>query len=196
MTRPGRFVLLLPLLLAAQPVNGAPAAAPSAASGAGAPTVAPSAAVAAFDQFIARSGPLCAKQASGRCVDAGLAFADRDADGRLSVDELESLHREMKAWLAWKGPKLTASERTAASLGVWMIDTAGLPALFDSFDADDDGRLTRSELLADVRLDQRPLGEVLLDPAAVDRSALAGRVGRLAPFLQGFFGLGANTAAR
>src|SRR5690606_21738967 len=101
MTRPGRFVLLLPLLLAAQPVNGAPAAAPSAASGAGAPTVAPSAAVAAFDQFIARSGPLCAKQASGRCVDAGLAFADRDADGRLSVDELESLHREMKAWLAW-----------------------------------------------------------------------------------------------
>src|SRR3546814_14392134 len=95
-----------------------------------------------------------------------------------------------------QGPKVTASERTGATLGVWRCDTAGLPSLFDNRDADGDGRMTRGELLADVQLDERPLGDVLLDPEAVDRSAVAGRVGRLAPFLQGFFGMGADTAAR
>lgn len=154
----------------------------------------PTAAVGRFDRFVASSGPTCQREASGRCVDLGLAFADRDGDGRLSVDELDVVRRELKAWLAWKGPKLTPAERTGASLGVWLVDTAGLPALFDSFDANGDGRVTRGELLADVRLDHRPLGDVLLDPEAVDRSAVAGRVGKLAPFLQGFFGMGASAA--
>ena len=169
------------------PVRAAPPAPPATAE------TPPTAAVGRFDRFVASSGPVCQREASGRCVDLGLAFADRDGDGRLSVDELE-VRRELKAWLAWKGPKLTPAERTGASLGVWLVDTAGLPALFDSFDANGDGRVTRGELLADVRLDHRPLGDVLLDPEAVDRSAVAGRVGKLAPFLQGFFGMGASAA--
>ena len=159
------------------PVRAAPPAPPATAE------TPPTAAVGRFDRFVASSGPVCQREASGRCVDLGLAFADRDGDGRLSVDELDVVRRELKAWLAWKGPKLTPAERTGASLGVWLVDTAGLPALFDSFDANGDGRVTRGELLADV-----------LDPEAVDRSAVAGRVGKLAPFLQGFFGMGASAA--
>lgn len=188
MIRPAALALLV-LAVSAGPAAAQPA--PPAPAQAALPPP-PTAAVARFDGFIASSGPVCQRQASGRCVDLGIGFADRDGDGRLSVDELDTVRREMKAWLAWKGPKLTAAERTGASLGVWLIDTAGLPALFDSFDANADGRVTRSELLADVRLDQRPLGDVLLDPESVDRSAVASRVGKLAPFLQGFFGMGAG----
>jgi hypothetical protein len=37
--------------------------------------------------------------------------------------------------------------------------------------------ISRSELLADVQLDERPIGAVLLDPAAVDHVAIARRLG-------------------
>lgn len=193
-----RMVRTAAYVIAAQMVAACLAAAPAAAQQQGATAEAggapPTAAVARFDRFIASSGPICQNQASGRCVDLGLAFADRDGDGRLSLDELDVVRRDLKAWLAWKGPKLTAAERTGASLGLWLVETAGLPALFESFDANSDGHVTRRELLADVRLDHRPLGDVLLDPEAVDRSAVASRVGKLAPFLQGFFGMGASAA--
>ncbi|MCE3247903.1 MAG: hypothetical protein K0R41_1728, partial [Geminicoccaceae bacterium] len=57
------------------------------------------------------------------------------------------------------------------------VDSIGLERLHALYDADQDGLLSRSELLADVRLDERPLGEVLLDPAAVDHRAVARRLG-------------------
>ena len=45
--------------------------------------------------------------------------------------------------------------------------------------------MSRKELLADVTLDERPLGEVLLDDKAVDRAAVAQRLGSLSPMLEG-----------
>jgi hypothetical protein len=39
--------------------------------------------------------------------------------------------------------------------------------------------------LTDVRLDSRPLGQVLTDPKAVDRQAVAKRLGALSPVVDG-----------
>jgi hypothetical protein len=49
--------------------------------------------------------------------------------------------------------------------------------------------LTKEEVLADVRLDQRPLPQVLSDPKAVDWEKLAGRAGSAAPLLRRLFPL-------
>jgi hypothetical protein len=63
------------------------------------------------------------------------------------------------------------------ALGLLLVDSLGLERLHALYDSDADGVVSRSELLADVQLDQRPLAETLLDPAAVDRRAIARRLG-------------------
>ena len=68
---------------------------------------------------------------------------------------------------------------------VVVIDAVGLDKLVASYDADGDGKLSKKELLTDVRLDGRPLGQVLLDPKAVDRQAVAKRLGALSPVVDG-----------
>ena len=55
------------------------------------------------------------------------------------------------------------------------------------FDEDGNGVVTKSELLADVTLDARPLGKILADPKAVDRAAMARRLGLPLPILNGLF---------
>ena len=72
---------------------------------------------------------------------------------------------------------LTEPERSGIALGFLIVDSIGLERLHAIYDTDQDGLVSRSELLADVRLDQRPLGQVLLDPAAVDHRAVARRLG-------------------
>lgn len=134
----------------------------------------------ALDRFIRESGPLCERQPAARCVDAGWAHADRDKDGALTLDEVQRVRDELGRWLAWKTDGLSPRERASLGMGLWIADSAGIPAVFASYDADGDGRLTRAELLADVRLDRRPLGRVLSDPQAVDRQAFAKRLGPLA----------------
>ena len=139
--------------------------------------------VVAFEHFIRRSGPLCEKSPSKICFARGWRFADRNGDGTLGLDELTEVRADLLQWTEWRGQSLTGSERLGISTGVWIVDSVGLPNLFAGFDEDGDGGLSQAELLADVRLDERPIGKVLLDPEAVDRKALAGRLGKLSPML-------------
>jgi hypothetical protein len=139
--------------------------------------------VLAFDRFVTVSDPVCQHQPAGDCVDLGFAFADADGDGRLSVAELEALHHQIQAWSEWRRPELSTFEARSIGLGLWVVNTLGVPALLSLYDEDQDDHLTRAELLADMRLDERPLGEVLLDPDAVDRQSIARRLGALAPLL-------------
>ena len=159
------------------------APAPAIAAEAEAKAVAPE--VLAFEQFIQSASPLCLSQPSRVCVDAGWAFADRDGDDRVTLAELHAVRGALIDWTDWRGDSLRPGERTAITLGVWMADSAGLENLMASFNVSGDGRLTKEELLADVRLDQRPLGQVLLDPGAVDREAVARRIGPYSPVLEG-----------
>ncbi len=146
-------------------------------------SAAPPRAVIAFEHFIRRNGPFCRTGASTDCFQRGWRFADRDSDGALALAELTEIRAALLQWTEWRGESLRGGERLGIATGVWIIDSVGLPALFAGFDSDASGGLSREELLADVELDERPLGQVLLDPEAVDRAALAERIGKLSPVL-------------
>ena len=80
-------------------------------------------------------------------------------------------------WAVRHRDELTRPERSGIALGFLIVDSIGLERLHALYDTDQDGLVSRSELLADVQLDQRPLGQILLDPAAIDHRALARRLG-------------------
>jgi hypothetical protein len=130
-----------------------------------------------FDRFVAASGPVCLHLPAAACVETGWAFADRDEDQRLSLVEVEKVRDELRAWTQWRADELHPTERSLLALGFVVVDGLGLERLHAVFDQDGDGLVDRAELLADVRLDERPLGEVLLDREAVDRAAIAARLG-------------------
>lgn len=144
-----------------------------------------SAPVLGFDRFLSAATPVCRHQPAMRCVEAGFRFADADHDQRLSLEELQRVKSALQGWVLWKRDRLTNEEETAIGLGLALVDGVGLPKLMASYDADGDGVLALPELLADVRLDDRPLGEVLLDPNALDRESLTRRLGELAPLVGG-----------
>ena len=148
-----------------------------------APSLADEAAIARFDGFVGAVPPLCATAASTRCVEAAFAWADADADDGLTLDELERVRADLGHWLDARGATLSPTEAGYTRLGVWLVDSIGLEPLFRSYDADGDGRLTRTELTADLTLDARPLADVVLDPQAIDWPALRARLGALSAVL-------------
>lgn len=145
----------------------------------------PAAEVLAFQAFLARSAPLCLREAARRCVEAGWSFADRDRDGRLTAAEFDTVRRELRDWLGWPENRIAPHERRGVLIGLLIVEAIGLPRLVESYDGDGDGALSRRELLSDVRLDERPLGDVLLDPKAVDWTSVKQRLGALASALGG-----------
>jgi hypothetical protein len=157
----------------------------AATADAGAAAPAASRAISAFDSFIAESAAPCLKEPAARCVDAAFRFADRNGDGQLSPAELQEVRTTLERWVNWKGDGISTRERNAVAIGLVVIDAVGLDKLVASYDADGDGKLSKKELLTDVRLDGRPLGQVLLDPKAVDRQAVAKRLGALSPVVDG-----------
>jgi Ca2+-binding EF-hand superfamily protein len=145
----------------------------------------PSMGAIALERFIQTGGPICQRQESTRCVDAAWRFADLDRNGKLSLGEVRSVRQSLADWLAWRRDSLTPQERSSIALGAMIVDSAGLERVFQSYDSDGDGQLTRAELLADLRLDRRPIGELLADPAAFDRKRLARRLGPMGALLDG-----------
>lgn len=130
-----------------------------------------------FDRFVASSAPVCQYQPAAACVEAAWRFADQDGDQGLSVAELQDVRDGLRAWAVWRADDLTATERSAFALGFLVVDGLGVERLHGLYDVDRDGLVDRDELLADLRLDERPLGETLLDGEALDRAALAARLG-------------------
>jgi hypothetical protein len=145
----------------------------------------PSAAVLAFDRFIAASSPVCSFEPSGHCVDMGWHFADTNRDGYLEPSEVKAVRAEVQDWLTWKGGDLTGPQRTGVTLGLIVIDSIGLDNIFAGLNTAGSGKLSRAELLTDVKLDDRPLGKVLQDPNSVDRKDLAHRLGKFSAVVNG-----------
>ena len=148
-----------------------------AAALAGPPRAAAEPPIVAFDRFVTESNPVCQFRRATDCVDLAWRFADADHDAGLSLDELAALRADLEVWAIWRQAELAPQERSGIALGLWVVDSVGLEYLHAAYDADSDGLISRSELLADVRLDERPIGTVLLDPAAVDHAAIARRLG-------------------
>lgn len=140
--------------------------------------------VLAFDRFVTVAGPVCEHQPARDCIAVAWEFADADGDGALSVAELELVRDALAEWSEQRHDALTRRERSLITFGLWLVDSVGLEHLHASYDADGTGRVSRAELLADVKLDERPLGDILLDPTAVDLKGLAQRLGVLLPLLE------------
>lgn len=141
------------------------------------------------DQFLAASVPVCMRAPAVQCISQGFAFADTDGDGRLSLVEVTTLQAQVDRWARANSGRLPAAERQRLLVGLVLVQTVGPEQLFASYDADGDGFLSREEMTADIRLDKRPLPEILADPAAIDWNGLAARAGDAAPILKKLFDL-------
>ncbi|HEX7007102.1 MAG TPA: hypothetical protein VF274_08185 [Alphaproteobacteria bacterium] len=150
-------------------------------------SAAPAPHVILFERFIELSTPVCRKQASMRCVDAGWRYADTDRDGLLSAAELEVVRKTATDWYNWKASSLSSQERASIGLGLAVAEGMGVERLMQGYDTDGDGRLSKAEALVDVHLDERPLGDVLRDPKALDRQATARRMGIAGPLFSQLF---------
>jgi hypothetical protein len=133
--------------------------------------------VVAFDRFVTTSNPVCQLDPAEACVDLAWRFADANHDDGLSIEELQAVRADLEVWAIWRQADLAAQERSGIAMGLWLVDAVGLEYLHAAYDADGDGLISRAELLADVRLDDRPIGAVLLDPDAVDHAAIGRRLG-------------------
>ncbi|MGH6947426.1 MAG: hypothetical protein ACREDZ_08870, partial [Kiloniellales bacterium] len=151
----------------------------------GEPNGAPTRGIAAVEEFMQRARPLCPIVPAERCIDIAWRFTDRNDDRRLSTQELAIVKAEIEAWTLWKGDRLSASDQASIALGLWMIDSIGLERLAGRYDVDGESGISRSELLADLRLDQRPLPQILKDPNGLDRDAMSQRLSQLSPLIDG-----------
>jgi len=142
-----------------------------------------------LDGFLASAVPICMKAPAVQCVDRGFAFADRDRNRRLSLAEAKRTQAEVNRWTKANARKLPPQEREKLVMGLLVLQTVGPEQVFKSYDADGDGELTREELTADIRLDRRPLPEILTDPSAIDWDSLTARAGEAGPLLRRLFQL-------
>jgi hypothetical protein len=159
----------------------------TAASPVGAATPAPTAGT--LDRFLETSVPFCMKAPAAQCVDRGFEYADRDRNERLSLAEAKAAQSELNRWTKANGRRLPPQEREKLLMGLILVQAVGPERLFRSYDADGDGELTREEATADLKLDRRPLPEILTDPSAIDWDALSARAGQAAPLLKRLFQL-------
>ncbi len=128
-------------------------------------------------RFIGEATPVCTFRPAAACVEAGWSFADRDGDGALGLDEVHAVRDGVQSWFL--GIREDLPQRTAAGIAVGLLalQVVGVETLHGSYDADGDGRLTRTEALTDVTLDERPLPVILQDRAAVDWQRFLDRLG-------------------
>ncbi len=136
-----------------------------------------------FDEFARTSGVYCAEAPSRQCFDRGFAFADRDGSGSVSLAEARRFHDEFRSWGLAHRAEMPAPDQQALLAGLLVVQAVGVDTIFASYDADGDGRLTRSEAAADLRLDDRPMPVLLEDARGVDWARIRARLGPAAILL-------------
>lgn len=141
----------------------------------------------AVQSFIRDVSQTCVSQRAQTCIDAGWKFAAGSPQQGLTLTELQQLRQKLGGWFSAFQDAMTPQERGSVMVGLLLADGIGMQRLHTAFDTDRNGRVTQRELLADVKLDNRPLGAVLLDEKAVNRKALVGRLGMSPDMIEGLF---------
>jgi hypothetical protein len=131
----------------------------------------------AVQAFVDRASGPCRTKPAQACVDLGMQFAAANPKDGITLADLQTLRTRIGSWYQWHQGELPAHARGSFALGLMMADGMGLDRLHAAFDTDRDGKVTQKELLANVKFDRRPLGDVLADPKAVDREGLAQKLG-------------------
>lgn len=139
--------------------------------------------LARLDRFARETAPRCISIPATTCFEVSFRFADADGGGGLSRSELDTLRRDVLDWTRLNRERLAPADRQGILATLAVIEVAGFENLFASYDTDRDGELSRQELLADVRLDERPLPQLAADPGAVDWHGLRQRLGPAALLL-------------
>lgn len=146
--------------------------------------MAQSPAVERIDRFLQAVIPVCAAQASTDCYEVAFASTDSDGDEFVSLPELEALKTDLRGWSDARWSELSPTERSGLAIGFFVVDAVGLTPLFESYDANTDDLLSRAELSADIRLDQRTIEQLVRDRDAVDWQGVRSRLGHLSPILE------------
>lgn len=136
-----------------------------------------------FDEFARTNAVYCAEAPSRQCFDRGFAFADRDGNGTVDLAEARRFHDGFRSWGLAHRAAMPAADQQALLGGLLAVQAVGVDAIFASYDADGDGRLTRGEAAADLRLDDRPMPVLLDDPRGVDWARVRARLGPAAVLL-------------
>jgi hypothetical protein len=137
--------------------------------------------------FVDKATEPCETKPAQVCVDLAWQFAVSQPKQGMTVADLKRLRARLGTWYDWHQKQFPAKTRGSIALGMLMADGMTMERLFAAFDTDHNGLVTQKELLADVKMDNRPLGVVLSDPNAVDRAGFARRLGLPPMMTDGFF---------
>lgn len=132
-----------------------------------------------FEFLVERAKATCILNAAQECVGLLWAYADTSGDGLISVEESENFLNVMKRWNSTNTEKLRT--RATISMGLATAKVISVDYVIERYDVDGDKMLSPEEALADLRFDQRPLGDLLVDEDAVDRDGLSERFGLAGP---------------
>ncbi len=137
-----------------------------------------------FESFLSAASRLCLHRPAATCLDSWFRFVDRDDDGALSRSEFAHFHTQWRRWGETHLERLPSPDRQLLATLLLAYNWLGVGYLFDAYDEDRNRRIDRSEAFSDLKLDRRPLPQLLQDPDAIDEAALERHFGPVAPVLR------------
>lgn len=132
-----------------------------------------------FDRAVRGLGRECVNAASTACARSAFDLADANGDGRADLAELSTLNDRLRVWTRANGESVPPADLKALNLGFVLVDSIGLQNWIALYDTDGDGALTFAEATADLRLDQRPVPELVRTRELVDWQSLRQRFGAM-----------------
>ena len=113
------------------------------------------------------------------CAASTFQLADTNGDGRADLAELSTLNDRLRVWTRANAESVPPADLEALNLGFVLIDSIGLQNWIALYDTDGDGALTLAEATADLRLDRRPVPELVRSRELVDWPRLRQRFGAM-----------------
>ena len=135
---------------------------------------------AGFDRAVRQLASHCARGPATTCAARAFDRLDANDDGVAEIEELQRLDARLRVWAGANADELHPMDLRALQLGFILVDTIGLERGMMLYDDDGDGALSLAEMTADLKLDDRPLPEIVQAREIVDWPSLRRRFGATA----------------